>query len=105
MDAHRLRSVIDLIIAEHRRIEIYHKLSRIQQTLDESASNPCSASDEQFRAALTSLLTALRGTTVNDLAALNGIANPNLIYVGQVLNVPGAGTPATRGPPCGRGHG
>jgi len=67
MDAHRLRSVIDLVIAEHRRIEIYHKLARIQQTLDESASNPCSASDEQFRAALTSLLTALRGTTVNDL--------------------------------------
>jgi len=67
MDAHRLRSVIDLIIAEHRRIENYQKLARIQQTLDESASNPCSASDEQFRAALTSLLTALRGTTVNDL--------------------------------------
>jgi LysM repeat protein len=28
------------------------------------------------------------GTTVSHLAALNGIANPNLIYAGQVLTVP-----------------
>ncbi len=39
-------------------------------------------------------IAARYGTTVNDLAALNGIANPNLIYVGQVLQVSGAGTPA-----------
>jgi hypothetical protein len=67
MDAHRLRSVIDLLIAEHRRLEIDSKLVRIQQTLDESASNPCAASDEQFRGALTALLAALRETQANDL--------------------------------------
>ena len=27
------------------------------------------------------------GTTVNTLVALNGISNPNLIYVGQVLKI------------------
>ncbi len=31
------------------------------------------------------------GTTVRQLADLNGISNPNLIYVGQVITVPGAG--------------
>jgi hypothetical protein len=66
MDAHRLRSVIDLIIAEHRRHEIDQKLSRIQQALDAGASNPCAASDEQFRQVLTDLLAALRGMRVND---------------------------------------
>ncbi|MHC4126808.1 MAG: hypothetical protein ACYTE6_04565 [Planctomycetota bacterium] len=67
MDAHRLRSVIDLIVAEHRRHNIYNKLARVQQTLDKSASKPCAESDEQFRGALTDLLAALRATTVNDM--------------------------------------
>jgi hypothetical protein len=67
MDAHRLRSVIDLIIAEHRRHVVYGKLARIQQTLEASAANPCAESDEQFRGALTDLLAALRATTVNDM--------------------------------------
>ncbi|HET90900.1 MAG TPA: LysM domain-containing protein [Chloroflexi bacterium] len=42
---------------------------------------------------------ALRyGTTVQEVAAANGIANPALIYVGQVLTIPAAGvTP----PPAG----
>lgn len=35
------------------------------------------------------------GTTVPALAALNGIANPNLIYVGQQLRLTGAVTVAT----------
>jgi LysM repeat protein len=37
------------------------------------------------------------GTTVQALASLNGIANPNLIFPGQVLRIPGGGgtTPAT----------
>jgi hypothetical protein len=67
MDAHRLRSVIDLIIAEHRRLEVYQQLTWIQQKLDDCTANPCSESDEQFRAALTGLLTELRGTAINDL--------------------------------------
>lgn len=33
------------------------------------------------------------GTTVQALAQLNGIANPNLIYGGQVLRIPGGGDP------------
>ena len=36
-------------------------------------------------------IAARYGTTVNDLVALNGIMNPNLIHVGQVLKVPGGG--------------
>jgi LysM repeat protein len=42
------------------------------------------------------------GTTVQELAALNGITNINLIYVGQVLKVPGGssgGTPPPTQPP------
>jgi LysM repeat protein len=34
------------------------------------------------------------GTTVNSLVSLNGLVNPNLIYVGQVLKVPGQGEPS-----------
>ena len=35
------------------------------------------------------------GTTVNTLVALNGISNPNLIYVGQVLKIPATGSGAS----------
>ncbi|MDJ0755474.1 MAG: LysM peptidoglycan-binding domain-containing protein [Ardenticatenaceae bacterium] len=31
------------------------------------------------------------GTTVNAIMAANGLSNPNLIYVGQVLQIPGGG--------------
>lgn len=34
------------------------------------------------------------GTTVNDLVRINGIANPNLIRVGQVLKINSSSTPA-----------
>jgi LysM repeat protein len=40
------------------------------------------------------IIAARYGTTVNELVWLNGIVNPNLIYVGQVLKVPVVGTPA-----------
>lgn len=33
------------------------------------------------------------GTNVPTLVGMNNISNPNLIYVGQVLNVPGGGSP------------
>jgi LysM repeat protein len=36
-----------------------------------------------------SSIAARYGTTVQELAALNGISNPNLIYAGQVLQIPG----------------
>ncbi|MFZ0546650.1 MAG: LysM peptidoglycan-binding domain-containing protein [Candidatus Promineifilaceae bacterium] len=39
------------------------------------------------------------GTTVAELVALNNIANPNLIYVGQVLQLPGGSTGGTPPPP------
>ncbi|MBI5960140.1 MAG: LysM peptidoglycan-binding domain-containing protein [Chloroflexi bacterium] len=42
------------------------------------------------------------GTTTSAIAALNGITNPNLIYVGQVLKIPAGGTtppPTTPGQP------
>lgn len=40
------------------------------------------------------------GTTWQELAALNGISNPNIIHVGQVLQIPGGGggTPPPPGP-------
>lgn len=38
-------------------------------------------------------IAAAHGTTVDALVQLNGIANPNLIYVGQVLKLPGGSTP------------
>ncbi|NOJ98670.1 LysM peptidoglycan-binding domain-containing protein, partial [Corallococcus coralloides] len=44
------------------------------------------------------------GTTVGALAKANGIANPNKIYVGQRLTIPGAGggaSPVTSKPPSG----
>jgi LysM repeat protein len=41
------------------------------------------------------------GTTVQAIAQANGIANPNLIYPGQVLQIPGATGPAPTPPPGG----
>lgn len=40
-------------------------------------------------------IAARYGTTYQALAAYNGIANPNLIHVGQVIRIPGAGQEAT----------
>ena len=37
------------------------------------------------------------GTTVQNLVSLNGIANPNLIYVGQVLKISSSGVSAQQG--------
>lgn len=39
------------------------------------------------------------GTTTSVLASLNGITNPSLIYAGQVLRIPAAGTPAPSATP------
>jgi LysM repeat protein len=45
---------------------------------------------------------ALRyGTTVEAVASANGIANPALIYVGQVLTIPGSGSQPPSQPPGG----
>lgn len=41
-------------------------------------------------------IAAKYGTTYQHLAAINNIANPNLIYPGQVLKVTGSAKPATR---------
>ncbi|MBX3084927.1 MAG: LysM peptidoglycan-binding domain-containing protein [Anaerolineae bacterium] len=46
-----------------------------------------------------SSIAARFGTTVQALAAANGIANPNLIYVGQQLTIVGATTSPTPGNP------
>jgi LysM repeat protein len=40
------------------------------------------------------------GTTVWELQRLNGLANPNFIYVGQVLTLPGCGGPVPQPPGC-----
>lgn len=66
MNAHRLRSIIDVVIAEHRRLDIDHQLARILQTLEACMGNPSSEADEEFRVALTSLLAGLRNARTND---------------------------------------
>ncbi len=45
-----------------------------------------------------SRIAARFNTTVQAIATLNGIANPNLIYPGQVLRIPGGGTNPGPGP-------
>ena len=66
MDVHRLRSVLDFVISEHARLGVDHKLAQILQALSVCVSNPSSGSDEQFRMALTDMLTALRRARTND---------------------------------------
>ena len=66
MDVHRLRSVLDLVISEHARLGVDHKLAQVLQALSVCVSSPSSGSDEQFRVALTDMLTALRRTRTND---------------------------------------
>lgn len=44
------------------------------------------------------------GTTVEAIAQLNGIVNPNLIHAGQVLQIPATGGPADPPPPAPRVH-
>jgi len=41
------------------------------------------------------------GVSYQAIAAANGISNPNLIYPGQVLHIPGAAAPAPTPPPAG----
>jgi LysM repeat protein len=43
------------------------------------------------------LIAARYGTTVSAIAQANGVTNPNLIYVGQRLTIPGSSSPATTG--------
>ena len=50
----------------------------------------------------TLYLISLRfNVTISALMAANGITNPNLIFVGQRLTIPGAGAPPTATPPPG----
>jgi LysM repeat protein len=44
-----------------------------------------------------SLIAARYGTTVSAIVQANGLANPNLIYVGQRLTIPGSSSPSTTG--------
>ena len=44
-------------------------------------------------------IAAMFNTTVQQLVALNGIRNPNIIYVGQTLLVPNCGGPIVVPPP------
>jgi LysM repeat protein len=43
-------------------------------------------------------IAARYGTTIGELAAANGLANPNLIFAGQSLVIPGASAPAAELP-------
>ena len=71
MDAHRLRSVFDLIISEHARLGVDHKLAELLQALSVCVSSPSAPSDERFRLALSELLTSLRRSRTNDFVESN----------------------------------
>jgi lipoprotein-anchoring transpeptidase ErfK/SrfK len=45
-------------------------------------------------------IAAANGTTVDALLQRNNIPNPNLLYSGQVINLPGPGAPAPAAPPA-----
>ncbi len=47
-----------------------------------------------------SWIAKVNGTTVWELQAINGLANPNFIYVGQVLTLPGCGGSMPLPPGC-----
>jgi hypothetical protein len=67
MDAHRLRSVVDFLIAEHRRTEIAQRFTRIEEGLEKAAAKPSAEADERFRSAFTDLLAALRDSRTHDM--------------------------------------
>ncbi len=46
-----------------------------------------------------STIAHLFGVSLRDLAHANGIVNPNMVYVGQVLRIPVSGTPTPLPPP------
>ncbi len=71
MDAHRLRSVLDLIISEHTRLGIDAKFAELLQALSACVSKPSSRSDERFRSSLIEMLTALRRARTNDFVESN----------------------------------
>lgn len=63
-------------------------------TSDKPASTPAASSDAVYivkRGDTLSRIAAKYGTTYQKLAAYNGIANPNIISVGQQIKIPGAG--------------
>lgn len=63
-------------------------------TSDKPTSTPASSSDVVYvvkRGDTLSRIAAKYGTTYQKLAAYNGIANPNIISVGQRIKIPGAG--------------
>lgn len=63
-------------------------------TSDKPTNTPASSSDVVYvvkRGDTLSRIAAKYGTTYQKLAAYNGIANPNIISVGQRIKIPGAG--------------
>jgi LysM repeat protein len=68
------------------------------ETVREASTYTVQAGDNLFRIALKYNL------TYQTLAAHNGVANPNLIFVGQELNIPASGGAASSSPGGGRYH-
>lgn len=59
----------------------------------DEAPAPPSGSYTVVRGDTLSSIARRFGTSTTAIAQANGITNPNLIFVGQVLSIPGAGTP------------
>lgn len=59
-----------------------------------AASSPASSTYTVQRGDTLGRIAAKGGTTIAALISANGIANPNLIRIGQVLTLPGASAPA-----------
>ena len=66
-----------------------------------SAASPASGVTAMYtvqRGDTLNIISARYGTTAAQLASANGLWNPNFIYVGQVLKVPGTGAPPSTPP-------
>lgn len=67
-----------------------------QQPQQSSGSAPAAAAGEQTytvkKGDTLSKIASKYGTTYQKLASYNGIANPNVINVGQIIRIPGSGT-------------
>ncbi len=80
-----------------------------QQLFGAFAKSPCSSGDHAYTVVSGDTLSAIAahyGTTWQQLASYNHIRNPNLIYVDQIVCIPGAhsGSPS-QGPAPARGTG
>jgi LysM repeat protein len=80
----RMEIVLEEVTAENRRLRT--DLEALRTTV---ASMATGYSHEVKRGETLASIASQYGVTIADIAQANGISNPNLISVGQVLTIPG----------------